>query len=244
MQNNKLIFLIMIAFVIVSTSCSKTLDSEGISRITEYPVFTIVGDEVIAYPLGTSYVDPGATATVGGADVDVKLSVEGRYTGYKGTSVNTDVADEYSVIYSAVNNDDIEVTATRTVMVTNNGDLVNSIEGAYWCTTTRSTGEAYSGIPVMIMATGTDTYTISHGIGGWYAEGRGYGDAYRVGGVTITVNDYASNDFTFSSGFTQGWPNEFFIDAITLNPGNKSMIVDCSADFGGVWQLELVQMAY
>ena len=42
-------------------------DSESISRVTNYPDFTINGDAFIIHQLGDAFTDPGVTATEAGS---------------------------------------------------------------------------------------------------------------------------------------------------------------------------------
>ena len=108
----KIYLLILIAFVSFLSSCEKdpiVSDDKnvGISRITYYPTITLMGDDVIAIENGTSFADPGATATAAGADIPVT----------SGGSVDTDVDGVYVLTYSATNADGFASTATRFVVV-------------------------------------------------------------------------------------------------------------------------------
>jgi len=100
-------FLCMGMFSCKKDSFNYPEGTVGISKITNYPTFTINGDPFMSIIKGQSFTDPGATAKEGSNDL--KVTVSG--------SVNTGVAGLYDVTYSAVNKDGFAGTAVRKVAV-------------------------------------------------------------------------------------------------------------------------------
>jgi len=75
---------------------------------TEPPVITILGDNPLEWPVGTSYVDPGATAT-DNYDGNVPVS--------NVSDVDWSVIGSYTVVYTATDSSGNTATATRTLNV-------------------------------------------------------------------------------------------------------------------------------
>ena len=117
------------AIVTLCFSCNKTPDfnypegTVGISKITNYPVFHITGNEVVSIVKGSgTFTDPGVTATEGTATIPVVT------TG----SVNTDVEGLYTLTYTATNKDGFSSTAQRTVVVIPSAEVPGvDLSGSY-----------------------------------------------------------------------------------------------------------------
>ncbi|NQU53069.1 MAG: DUF5012 domain-containing protein [Bacteroidetes bacterium] len=231
--------LAVIFCIIFLAGCEKEYDS-FITKITYYPTFEMAGSGKIVVIDPDVYTEPGVTATEDDNELEVTTSVDGLYQGHSGSAIGTD-HDIYSFSYSAGNSDGYDGSVERTVIYVNTGDLVNSLEGYYKGTTTRTTGEAYSDIDVIIFKIADNKYGLSHAIGGWYSYGRVYGPDFTAKGTEITVNDMASNDFSFTSAYTDGWPNEFQVKTMTVDVGSKTISYHSEADFGGVWDIVLTQ---
>ncbi|MCE5347187.1 MAG: DUF5012 domain-containing protein [Bacteroidales bacterium] len=218
---NILILILLVAFI---SSCEKELTSEGVSRITYFPEMTMTGADVIFLPLGTAYTELGVTATEKGNQINITTSTSGIYHSYSGNTVDANAANKYVLKYTATNSDGFSAFLERVVYVAKTGDLVNSIEGLYTSTVVRNgaSGAQYTNMKyVMIWKTGTNTYQISDGIGGYYDLGRNYGSTYMASGGIVTANNIAANDFTFGPGFPAG----AFGGVVTLT----SMSVDAAA---------------
>lgn len=203
----KLTYIILFTLVAAFTGCKKELDSEGVSRVTYYPNFTMTGDAVMFQTQGAAFTDPGVSATAGSQTLPVTVKVTGAYTGYKGTTVNTDVADKYTITYSATNKDGFAGNVTRTVYVAKTGDFASSIEGLYTSTIVRNgvVSAQYRNLKyVIIYKKSANTYELSDGIGGYYDLGRNYGPAYAAPGCTVVANDIAANNFSLGPDFTVG----------------------------------------
>lgn len=224
-------FLILTgAFVL--DGCKKNLETEGLSRVTYYPDFKFQGDEVMFVKQGSTFTEPGVTATENGKSINVSTTVTGQYTGYTGTTLNTSAADKYTISYNAVNKDGYTGSVTRTVYVFNDGDLVNSIEGLYKSTVVRNGVSAaqYTNMQyVLIYKTGNNTYNISDAIGGYYDLGRGYGTAYRATGGSITANNIGAGNFSFADYTVGSFGGTVKLSNMSTNPANKTLT------FTAVW---------
>jgi surface protein with Ig-like domain len=227
----KIIIASLILTSALFTACDDSSNTANVSKVTNYPIITVTGDDPYFVPLGTSYVDPGAIAMEGSNEIEVVTTALGKYRG--GTSLDTNVADEYQVTYTATNADGFNGLASRTVIVYKTGDLVNSIEGVYTSTVRRngsllpaSQGSSVDMEYVYIWKNDDGTYGISDAFGGWYALGRNLGITSATQGGTI-AGDIPSNTFTFP-GNPLG--NEYFggvanITGLTVNPATKTLVL-------------------
>ncbi len=231
----------VICFIFLLAGCEKKYES-FITKITYYPTFEMTGSEHVVVYDPEVYTEPGVSATEDGVELEVTTTVTGLYQGYTGSSIGSDF-DIYTINYSAVNSDGYTGSVERTVIYAKTGDLVNSLEGYYLATTTRTTGEAYSGIDMIIFKIADNQYGLSHAIGGWYSYGRGYTpyDDFTAKGTVITVNDMASNDFSFTPAYTAAWSNQFQVKSMTVDAATKTITIHAEADFGGVWDIVLEQ---
>lgn len=121
--------VIFFFFLTALVSCNKeddfdyAQDTVGHSRVTYFPVVTVKGPAFIPIAMGSTYTDPGVTATEAGANIAVTTS---------GT-VNTGVPGVYSLTYTAVNKDGFPATGSRTVVVysTDATAAANDFSGNY-----------------------------------------------------------------------------------------------------------------
>lgn len=98
----------MIALTLfTASSCEEDKVTEGISTITFYPVITLKGEQWNQVPVGGTFTDPGATATEGETEIQVKVS---------GT-VDTKTPGVYVITYDAVNKDGYSSTEYRYIGV-------------------------------------------------------------------------------------------------------------------------------
>lgn len=196
----KNIFITLFLFCsLLFVSCENE-DTANISSVTNYPLISVNGDDPVFVQKGNPYNDPGALATEGSNEIPFTTTSTGNYRG--SSSLNTNLIDSYSVIYTATNKDGFQASGTRTVWVYNNGDLVNSIEGIYTSTVARggATSAQYTNMKyVLIWKNDNGTYEMSDGLGGYYNIGRNYGVTYAAGPTVITANNIQSNDFTISN---------------------------------------------
>jgi hypothetical protein len=221
MKRIKYIFqFVALVALITAAGCKK--ESEGISSVTYYPDFEMAGQPTVYITDGSAYTDPGAKASENGVEIPVTVTISGDYFSYTGTNVDVTSNNRYLINYSATNKDGFSGSVDREVYVVKNGDLVTDIEGIYISHVERN-GKVFDGLQyVMIRKTGANTYEISDAIGGYYDLGRLYGPAYRATGVTITANNIATNDFSFS-------PSGFAVGAFGPSADMISMQVDAAA---------------
>lgn len=221
--------LLFASALLVSCESDTTAD---VSKVTFYPNITVLGGNPIFVPLGTTFTDPGAVAMAGDTEIPYVTTVKGNYRG--GTSVDTSVADEYSVTYTATNSDGFSANNSRKVIVYKTGDLVNSIEGVYTCTISRNgvtPSAAYQNIKyIYIWKNANGTYEISDAFGGWYQYGRALGYSYITPGGTINAVDISTNTFTFPGNplTNLGFGGVANITGLTVNAATHKLVLNCA----------------
>ena len=241
-------YLYIVLFVITGTlvSCVED-DTNGVSRITDYPIITVNGPTEIFVTQGSSYKDAGAVSKEGGAEIETTTKITSGDNFGLDFSVNA--PDKYVVTYSAVNKDGFAGSALKTVwVVPTKGDLVNSIEGLYLADCQRAPSftpsAQYNGLKyVFIKKTGANTYAISHAIGGYYDMGRNYGPAYAAKGAIITANNIAANDFSFTGANIPGFGLDINISEFKVFPATKTITYTGAGNFGnGTFKVQLKQV--
>ena len=224
---------IIIALLITGsffTACT-TDDTANVSKVTYFPIFTVLGANPYFVAAGTPYTDPGAIAKAGETVIPHTTAASGKYRGT--ATLDTSKSDEYNVVYSATNSDGFVGTGSRKVIVWKNGDLVNSIEGLYTCTIARNgstPGASYINIKyIYIWKNANGTYQISDAFGGWYEYGRALGVGYITPGGIINAVDIPSNTFTFPATLTNtGFGGTAKITDLTVNAATKTLVLTCS----------------
>jgi hypothetical protein len=238
---NKLLIYIMVAAAVLA-GCNNDLETEGISRITYFPEFQLEGEDLYFLDEGEPFVDPGVTVLEQGAEIPFTSTYVGRYSGYSGSTIGSE-SDQYTLTYNAVNKDGFAASATRTIIAVNTGDLVTSIEGAYISNPVRINGVSYDPSVVLIWEVSPNVYEISCSVGGFYADGRGDGDISLSRGGTITVNNLATNDFTFTPGYIENFGLEVGITSMTVDPDTKTITFVAEGDFAnGKWNVTMTQI--
>ncbi len=224
---------IIIALIFAGTafvSCDKS-DTEGVSKITNYPIITVQGDPVVFVPQGGTFEDPGVIAMEGSNEIETVATAAGVYRG--ASTLDTNIPDEYTVTYTATNVDGFKATASRTVIVYKTGDLLTSIEGVYTATTKRngsflpaSQGSSLNMEYIYIWKNANGTYQISDAFGGWYSLGRHLGLNYATPNGTI-AGDIATNSFTFPGNplSNPGFGGTANITSLTVNPVTKTLVM-------------------
>lgn len=243
----KKIFLtlaIVLSGLTLFTSCDST-DTDNVSFTTNYPVFELIGDEIIVVNVGGTFEDPGVIATENSVEIPYTSSVKGLFQG--GNAIDTNVSDIYTITYSATNQDGFIGTTTRTVIVSTNDDLTMGLAGLYTSTVTRNgvlTGQ-YTDMEYVLIWENTDgTYEISDGIGGYYDLGRGYGVGYAATGAIITVNDFATNDFSYSAFEVGGFGGACVMSSLTPNAANSTISFSTEWDAGYIFDVVLTQVQF
>ena len=196
-MKKNIFFAMMLALVcFVLTSCGDK-DSEGLSRFTYYPVLELQGDASMVVAKGTTFQDPGFTATLNGEDVSSQVTVN--------SNVNTAKSGVYQVVYSIKNSDGITANAKRKVIVL---DLNSAVEGFYLVQADsyrlRQGAQVAYGSPfeVLVIDNGDGTYSVDDLLGGWYCQRAGYGTNYAME-ATITIGEDGVIDVPYN--FVPGW---------------------------------------
>jgi Domain of unknown function (DUF5011) len=237
--------IILAFFASLLWSCDDD-STAGVSKVTNYPVLTLLGDEFLIIPVGTAYTDPGITATEGGVDIEYTTTVDGALLGTTGTTINTAVADDYTITYTATNQDGFDASVSRRVIVVQTGDLVTDISGLYTSTVVRNgaSGAQYTDMEyVMIAPSGPNQYRLSDGIGGYYDIGRAYGAGYRapatINAVNIPADQFTIPDFEVGT-FGGGVEMTSFI--VNENDGSIDFSADWDSGYTFEVHLEQVQL--
>lgn len=226
------------------TACTP-VDTENVSSITYFPVFTIAGANPIFVTQGTSYVEPGAVAKAGAATVPTVTASTGNY---RGTSpMNTTIPDEYLISYSATNTDGFVGSASRVVWVYKTGDLVNSIEGLYTSTVKRGgvSSAQYTDLKyILIWKNANGTYEMNDGLGGYYNMGRGYGVTYAARTVTITATSIPTNNFTVPNFSAGDFGGNVVMTGLAVDPTTKKITFTSTWDgsSNGTFDVTLTQV--
>jgi hypothetical protein len=147
-------------------------------------VLELEGDGYMVVGKGTTFQDPGFSATLNGEDVSSQVTVS--------SNVNTNKSGVYSVVYSIKNEDGITANARRTVVVL---DLNSAVEGFYQITPDsyrlREGAQVAYGSPfeMLVIDNGDGTYDVDDLLGGWYCQRAGYGTNYAMAGVIAIEDD-------------------------------------------------------
>ena len=192
----KIIYFAIGAVVAMTLAASCTKESEGLTRITYYPVLELEGETTMLVDKGSSFNEPGYTATLNGEDVSADVKIE--------SNVNTSKSGIYSVVYSIVNSDGFSSVAKRTVIVF---DFEDPVEGIY--TVDPSSYRLYNGaqlafgraFQIYVLANGDGTYLVDDILGGWYCQRAGYGTNYAMQ-ATISISGGSVN---LINSYIPGW---------------------------------------
>lgn len=202
--------------------------------ITNYAVITYEGGNPLFLEVNAPFEET-AIATIDGQEVPMDAYYEGLYRGESGETIDTSIADTYIAEYSAVNAEGFVGTQTRKIIVSNVGDLVNSIEGVYLATTQRNGSftnpeDNYKKMKyVQIWKNSDGNYEISDAFGLYYAVGRAYGNAYLTPGAIIVANDIPSNDFEFPNTVSNiSFGGDANITDMTVNATAKTIDFTCN----------------
>jgi hypothetical protein len=103
-------------------------DTVGSSKVVHFPLISINGDKVVAIRQGSSYTDPGATASINGATATYTTSM---------TITGSTAPGVYTIEYTAKNAENFTSTDFRIVAVvsnaiwTNPDAIANDFSGTY-----------------------------------------------------------------------------------------------------------------
>lgn len=181
------------ALMLLSFSGCQKITTEGLTRITYYPVITLEGDSYMIVDKGSTFVDPGYSATLNGEDVTASVTVK--------SNVNTAVSGIYSISYSAVNEDGFSASSYRTVVVL---DANDPVEGFYLTDSScNRNGTAYGAqYEILIIGEGDGVYCIEDGLAGWYWLRAGYGASYKMETYVSVAED---GTVSLEDSYIPGW---------------------------------------
>lgn len=191
----------------------------GLTGVTYYPVFEVLGDiETVVY-VGENYVDAGCEATLNGEDITSEVKVS--------QNVDTSAPGIYSVVYSATNELGFTSSIARTVYVARE----NSIDNLYFGTVDLF-GKRFSGAPIFVTDMGNGEYMIDDGLAGYYFYGRypGYEPTYDFH-AEVTVK--LEGNSIVQVGDTGEW---YFGDPVEIKSGSydsASGVISYSGEFAG-----------
>lgn len=112
--------LIILSTGLISISCDNE-DTNGVSKVTNYPTITINGDKTIVLTQGDTYNEQSAQALAGSQVLP--LETEG--------TVDTSIPGVYKITYSATNDDGFPASSVRTVIVLSNQPSSINLEGVF-----------------------------------------------------------------------------------------------------------------
>lgn len=218
----------LFAFIALAmVSCSK--DSEGLSKIIDYPQIFVQGDVFYVSPIGEEFVDPGCTALYQGNDYTSNIVVIGA------DEVDINTAGLYTITYMATSPDGYSWSESRTVAVCD-PSITTDLSGTWTVDGVQSYrnykgtetvfGGAYS---VKLTKLAPGIFKVSDMFGGWYDQRAGYGSRYAcVGNVQLT----ADNEIIGLSSSVAGWGDsldDFYNGA--YDPEKNALTWEC--DYAG-----------
>lgn len=218
---------------IAMTSCGDK-DSEGLSKIIEYPRITLKGDVFYVSTLGQAYEEPGYSATYNGQDYTSNITVT--------QAIDVNTAGLYPVVYSATSPDGYTWSETRTVAVcdpTITTDLSGAwtVDGGNSFRNMNNAEVAHGGaFTVRFTKLAPGIFRVSDMFGGWYDQRAAYGARYAcVGEVQLT----ADNKIIGLSSSVAGWGDSLdsFYNGV-YDPETNTISWDC--DYAGQMTFHIV----
>ncbi|MBW8359376.1 MAG: DUF5011 domain-containing protein [Weeksellaceae bacterium] len=228
----------------VVVSCSSDYDTFGVSNETNYPVLEVLGDSPAFVQLGGSYTDPGATASENGVSIPFTTSYQGDYRG--ANTLNLNVADRYTAVYSAINKDGFSATANRKIFVYRTGDFITSIEGLYESKVVRTPSQGVVSPTtslkyVIIWKNADGTYELTDAIGGYYDLGRSYGPTYASRGLKLNYTAGVATVAAQPNG-VGAFGGSIVVSGVTVDPLTKTIVVPSAWDSGYNFTATLTQV--
>lgn len=238
----KIYLLGLLAFGLFTlASCNDDNDELTDSRLTYYANLQMVGDEFMAVPVGSTFIDPGCTGTLNGEDITSKIVIDGA------DEVDPNTLGFYTITYSAEGSDGYPASVSRTVCVYD-PDVTLEIGGsydvdmeasmyqkartyadraAYYGNTSQCTGITFTKVLPGI-------YYVNDIFGGWYAQIRGYGSRYAMTAY-VSVDNEGNIDLLDS--YIAGWGDGIdYLDEATFNDG----VISYSLCYAGQIYMDLV----
>jgi len=184
------------------TSCNDDNDQLTDTRVTNYILLTVNGDEVVYVDANSTYTDEGCTAEAGGQDVTSKVQTI--------NPVDTKNIGPYIVTYRATNEDGFSSEASRYVYV--GSPLVGTVSDGSYRQTYNGDGSpkaqvAWSGFNIEMLTDGNGLYWVEDLMGGYYEQRAGYGSRYAMNGY-LQVNADNTVDMVGGGG-VPGWGDAY-----------------------------------
>lgn len=231
------LFGLLLAGVLLGlTSCNDDNDELTDSRLTYYADLQLQGDEFMAVPVGTPFVDPGCTGTLAGEDITSQIKVIGA------DDVDTNTLGFYDITYVAYGSDGFPASVTRTVCVYDpsvttdmTGEYVVQ-EGSYRYWFSSGAVVPFSGYPISIERVVPGIFAISDMMGGYYDVRAGYGPRYAMNGYLQLTGD---NEVLALSGIVPGWGDSYddLYDG-SYDPETETITYDM--DYAGSMQFHII----
>jgi len=118
---NKTFINVFLTAAVLLMGCEKDDETANISRVTTYPVVTLVGEQWEVLLVGETFTDPGAEALEGETSIDYTTT---------GT-VDTSTPGVYVLTYTAVNQDGFSASERRYVGVITPAAAAIDLTGQY-----------------------------------------------------------------------------------------------------------------
>ena len=231
------LFGLLLAGVLLGlTSCNDDNDELTDSRLTYYADLQLQGDEFMAVPVGTPFVDPGCTGTLAGEDITSQIKVIGA------DEVDTNTLGFYDITYLAYGSDGFPASVTRTVCVYDpsvttdmTGEYVVQ-EGSYRYWFSSGAVVPFSGYPISIERVVPGIFAISDMMGGYYDVRAGYGPRYAMNGYLQLTGD---NEVLALSAIVPGWGDSYddLYDG-SYDPETETITYDM--DYAGSMQFHII----
>ncbi len=117
----KIIYSISVLLItILFISCTDDT-SEGVSKITYYPILEMVGNDVVIIPVGGTYVDEGIIAKAGASEIEYKTT----------STVDNSKIGVYYITYTAYNAEGYSASIARAVLVKSATPQTDDFTGNY-----------------------------------------------------------------------------------------------------------------
>ena len=218
------------------SSCNDDNDELTDSRLTYYADLHLEGDEFMAIPVGSNFVDPGCTGTLAGEEITNDIKITGA------DDVDPNTVGFYYITYSAEGSDGYPASVERTVCVYDpsvttdiSGDYTVQ-EGSYRYWFSSGATVPFSGYPVTIERVVPGIFSISDMMGGYYDVRAGYGPRYAMNGYLQLTND---NEIFALSGIVPGWGDSYdeLYDG-SYDPEAQTVTFDL--DYAGSMQFHII----
>lgn len=218
-MNMKKILYSLVLFTSVLSLISCGSDELTDSRITQYVTISLKAGQIYTLPVGTTYQDPGFTATQGTSDVTSSVKVDGTVDGLK--------VGYYPVIYSAVNPDGFSNSVTRMVFVYNPKVTVD-LSGVYKIQTGSyrnygGTITRFNDQDVTLTQVAAGVFSISDWFGGYYDKFKGYGSSYAMSGYMSLGTD---NSISGLYGLVSSWGDSYDSVSGSYDPVTGTITLD------------------